>query len=235
LAVHRAISTQVSAWAAGGKVSAHSAQQEAKDWLGATWNNADRTLIEFRNGVEFDERTLLRLKASSVRMLQDFFRLVWPRFGSHVYETHEKLDSFLLGRVRVWVRVDLATRDSSGRLVVTDWKTNLPGTEEDARFQILVYALWASQRFGCEPTDVVLQVVNLRTGSIAKFDPTDVVLEDVLRRIKTEAKHLRGMSHRERFPPHPSVENCTACRHLTQCNEGEAAIQAANLVDLREL
>ena len=63
-------------------------------------------------------------------------------------------------------KIDLAYREA-GKIIIADWKIGNIGGGEDS-LQLLAYARWAVQKFGCRASDVELYRVYLGDG---KIDP----------------------------------------------------------------
>jgi hypothetical protein len=144
IAVHRSIAGQIERWAEGERMEFRKTQSEAEAWLAYVWKNASWRIIEVANGQQLDPKLLPKLIHTARSRIHTFFFAVWPQFGGHTYLLHETLRNFPLHRHRVWVKVDLCTRNSNGEIVITDWKTGRPPILQNDVLQMCVYALWAA-------------------------------------------------------------------------------------------
>lgn len=142
--------------------------------------------------------------------------------------------------LKVWANVDFAMRDRGG-VFVLDWKTGkeTPQAVEEARAQLVVYAMWACKNFHVPPERVRVQAVWLQGE--ARWCPDQVgrdEMEAVARRVREEAsaeealvmaqrnaegRVLRVYAGIEGFPPRPSSRGCLTCRFRELCPEGKEA------------
>jgi hypothetical protein len=135
----------------------------------------------------------------------------------------ERLDSFDLDGVPVWVVLDFALRTASGAEVY-DWKT---GEErpEDERTQMLCYALYLEAAHRTPPGSVTCHVVNVRTGTSRAFTPTREELagarEAMRRSIAEMRRRIRDPSENAAdmlaFPMTEDLAKCAACAYRRLC------------------
>ncbi len=218
--VHQAIATEISAWASGGRVSSARAETNAIRKLEEAWFHKDDRVVEVINGAQLPENLYERLAKSTRLRLRTFFRMLWPHFSKQTYVMHERLDSFDLDGIHILVQVDLATKTNTGEFVISDWKTGAILEPEMEDLQMGIYALWANVGLGQEPGKITTQVVNLRTGQIARrVADTDFLLR-VRAQVNTEMRLAAPPLRKARFEPKPSLEKCLACRFLRICPAG---------------
>src|SRR2546426_5419949 len=207
-AVHQAIATQMQRWRTGEPVSSDEAEDFANNFVSTLWRAKETRITEALNGMELVDSVYHEMQAAAHHQLRNFFKMIWPQYSAHSYVAHEYRDSFIVNRAKVWVQVDLATRDGEGTLVISDWKTGWLRHAESEAFQMAVYALWANQRYSLPLDCIRTQVVNLRTGQVVNGTPSDVLLSDTRARIEAEASELKRLDEPLRFPASPESQKC---------------------------
>lgn len=234
IAVHRAISGQIDNWRDGKDVSAFGAEEIGLEYLSRTFAQKNKTITEFANGVAVENETLSRMEDAVHLRIATFFKMFWPHLSKHQYVTHEKLDSFMLDDVRMWVQVDLATRDLNGEFLVSDWKTSQSRHVEADSHQMEVYALWANRKFEPDPARIRTQVINLRSGHVDRRSVSTEELEMIKTKLIEEAASISEALRDGNFPASPSLEKCVSCNILSTCTEGSSIVQGSRsrLVDL---
>jgi len=186
----------------------HGAQAAATEGLSAAFNNKRHELP----GEEVDSIT------STVKAhLQRFFRLLWPRFSSHRYISHEETTSFTVEDTTVWVKADLCTRAEDGKFVITDWKTRAPDVFENQTLQLRVYALWAWNEFEPEVDQIRSQLVFTSSGEVVSRSVSQSELETLVQRIKADSRVWNREFSRSNFPAQPGAEKCGQCLFLADC------------------
>lgn len=220
VAVHRSIADQIERWARGEPMDLRKAQLTAEGWLTYMWENAGRLIVEATNDQELDPVLLPKLTHAAKSRIHTFFLAVWPQFRGHTYLLHETLRSFLLHGCRVWIKVDLCTRNSNEETVITDWKTGQRSVLRGGVLQMSVYALWAADRFSEEPTDVYVQLANLKTGGVVPRKLSFRQLNRAIERVLADC-HKWSSGTIGDYTPEPDVRKCSSCRHLEMCLEGQ--------------
>jgi len=152
--------------------------------------------------------------------------MLWPHFSGQTYVMHERLDSFDLEGIRIRVQVDLATRSKGGEFVISDWKTGMELDPELTDLQMGIYALWASAGMGERLDEVITQVVNLRTGQLARRSPDTDLLARVGSQLGIEARETAPPLRKDLLKPLPALEKCLACRFLRKCPAGGREVSA---------
>lgn len=225
-AVHRSISQQINRWRAGDSPSMVEAQSAASDLICEFCNT--HTFPADHRDTAYDDDAEPRLQDSLSRAanahLQTFFQVVWPQFSSHQYIMHEVVDSFTVRDHTVWVRPDLCTRNTSGDLVVTDWKT-APVDQFEQSMQLLAYALWAHRKYEPDLNRIRAQRVHTGTGEFDRETVTQQRLDDLIEQIATDCEEWNSRSDRSQYPPDPETSKCLKCRYLDRCEPGQSVAQ----------
>ena len=219
-AVHEAIALEIGAWASGRPVSLQRAEKNAAEKIEEAWFRKEDRITEAMNGMQVSDGLYERLDRAARSRLRTFFRMLWPHFSGQTYVMHERLDSFDLEGIRIRVQVDLATRSKGGEFVISDWKTGMELDPELTDLQMGIYALWASAGMGERLDEVITQVVNLRTGQLARRSPDTDLLARVGSQLGIEAQETAPPLRKDFFKPLPALEKCLACRFLRRCPEG---------------
>lgn len=225
LAVHRAIAEGVERWRGKQVPDPRATTEAAETYIQNKWDSRERSIVEAVNGQLIDRNLVFILKRRARDSLRTFFRGVWPRFDSHEYVSHESLSSVDLRDVRVWVMVDLCTREPDGTLVVTDWKTGRGSPADEDALQLDAYAVWANERHEGSLEKIAVQFVNVRTASFSRRTPTQEALSRTMEIIRAEADSWMNSASRSSFRPIPEFEKCIACQYLQQCSYGQACVE----------
>lgn len=224
LAVHNSIQQEIDAWSHGRRIDVLRAERAGEAFVREVWSNAQSRILDVKNGVPLSSLSLEKVVFLTRLRIRDFVHLVWPRFRGHSYILHETTKSFGVGDVRVWVRVDLCTRDVDGRLVLTDWKTGTIGPQDVNGMQTGVYSLWAVESLHESPENILSQLVSLRT---CEFQQRWVSLDDLSRvraRILEEVHDWEQRLEKNDYPASPSPPRCLSCAFLRLCQEGQSAL-----------
>ena len=134
---------------------------------------------------------------------------------------------------RVSGRLDLAFPSNAGAVVV-DWKLGDPSGEGEDSLQLATYALWAAQRFGCEPLAVTVCKAYLVPAQIAFFTPMASTFANARSRILQDAERIavlhdygrRGVARA--FTPCTQRRICGLCPFQEICPEGRVAAHVGN-------
>jgi hypothetical protein len=225
IAVHKAIAEQIDSWRDGKEVSRTKAEDAALEHIWNTWSHKESRVTEIVNGISFDDLVYSRLTDSVYRRIGTFFKMFWPHISKHTYVTHEMLDSFLIPGARVLVQVDLATRDTNGEFLVSDWKTGSVYNAEEDSHQMDVYALWANKKYERTPSRIHTQVVNLRTGQVVRRNENSTSLKLVERGLIEEVRTVTETVGTGHINAQPSPEMCVSCNFLSICTEGSSCVK----------
>jgi hypothetical protein len=137
----------------------------------------------------------------------------------------DELDAWTFEGTKVWVAVDFAYTDADGRIHVLDWKT---GREREVdHTQVGIYALYAQQKWGAAPDQVVGSLVYLsrpggdRVSVGADAAALDACKEQMRRSIAAMRERLddasRNVATIGRFPQLPERASCARCAFRRPC------------------
>jgi PAS domain-containing protein len=137
----------------------------------------------------------------------------------------EELESFLVGDVKVWVKLDLAVRRPDGGIVIVDWKTGSAHREEDIALQLGIYGLYGTRLWGVPPDRIRGFDVNLRDGATHQHPIDGDRLSEVSDYIQTSAQQMRALlddvaenrASAEKFPLTEDLSLCRRCRFRRAC------------------
>ncbi len=135
----------------------------------------------------------------------------------------EKLGSFDVDGVKVWVQLDCAFHIQQG-LQVIDWKTGRADLDA-TRAQLALYSWYASQTWQLEPENIFPQEVNLRTGEIIAHQFTQSDFDQLRQTISTSVAAMRALlddaeqnlATEENFPMSESDAPCHTCAFRRIC------------------
>lgn len=135
----------------------------------------------------------------------------------------EKLASFTVDDVKVYVQIDCAHRRSDDIRVI-DWKTGRSAAEE-TRSQLTLYAWFASQNWNKTPQHIEAGEYNLRDGAWQSFRFEVGDFEAQRARILESAASMRALlddaernlASEPKFPLAETEEPCRACPFRRVC------------------
>jgi CRISPR/Cas system-associated exonuclease Cas4 (RecB family) len=138
--------------------------------------------------------------------------------------TVDELDAWDFEGTKIWVAIDFAYRDGDGRIHVLDWKTGREREVDHA--QVGVYALYARERWGAAPDEVVGGLVYLGAGARrvdVALDPAAV--EEVRRQMRGSIAAMkarlddpaRNAASEARFPRIDDRGACARCPFRRPC------------------
>ena len=148
-----------------------------------------------------------------------------------VLHTEEQF-SVKIGPTNLVGRVDRVDRVPGGAVVITDYKTGRPRSQEDAdeSLQLSIYALAAREKWGYQAERLVFH--NLDGNSLVSTERSHAQIEEA----KLKVEEIAGKIAAGRFDPKPGMQ-CTWCAYRVLCPKTEkripdfvavAAIESAN-------
>ncbi len=136
----------------------------------------------------------------------------------------DELDSWSFEGTKIWVALDFAFRDQEGRTQILDWKT---GKERHVdQTQLGIYALYAQQKWGVLPEQIVGGLVYLAAGAEpASVNGGALALGQCEQEMRQSIGTMRGVlenpaenrAHMEAFPQRENREACKRCAFRRPC------------------
>lgn len=135
----------------------------------------------------------------------------------------EKLGSFDVDGIKVWVQLDCAFR-AEDEIRIVDWKTGKTDAEA-TRLQLALYAWYASRHWAAEPGQVSPNEFNLGTGEWVGHRFTADDFKPIHERIVTSASAMRALlddaannrASEENFALSESDKPCRKCPFRRVC------------------
>ncbi|MFY9645646.1 MAG: ATP-dependent DNA helicase [Terriglobales bacterium] len=155
-----------------------------------------------------------------IEQLQQFFESARHSPAPDVIETESKFE-LQVGSAKVAGRVDRLDRTGPDTVVIVDYKTGKPKSQEDAdeSLQLSLYALAARDVMGKRAESLIFH--NLENNTPVSTQRNDAQLEEArLRVLKVAAKIAR-----REFPPKPNY-NCAFCPYRNLCPATERVVAA---------
>lgn len=127
-------------------------------------------------------------------------------------------------------QVDFAHISDQGHVTIVDWKSGADMGEGDESLQLAVYALWAREKFGCEPDTLTIQKSFLGSDDLVTYPLTDRKLASARLAILQDAEsfvrmHSYGADGAvEAFTPCVQEAVCRRCPFVTVCREGKEGL-----------
>jgi len=226
ISVHEAISEQIGGWARGEEVDSKEAEKRSEEYIQRVWNDKETRIIEVLNGINIEPERIQGIIRTSQKRIATFFRMIWPIFRNHRYILHEQNRSFRIDGSVVWIRVDLCTREPRGSFVITDWKTGQSANYRTEPTQLNTYALWANISRREPISNILVQMVNLRTGEFSRKRFKDQLqLAETSEKVCTESENWSKMKSIDDYIPRPFIKSCRSCFFLRICSDGQAVVK----------
>ncbi len=144
----------------------------------------------------------------------------------------EEMSTFELFDTKIFAIPDFAFLDPSGEpepvVRIVDWKTGRPSDAD--RFQLEVYAFYARERWGVDPSRTKPVDVYLESGELAEVEVNEASLEETLARIEMSLSEMkavhfdadRSKGDPEDFPmvPEGDARECGTCNYRELCGRG---------------
>jgi CRISPR/Cas system-associated exonuclease Cas4 (RecB family) len=138
----------------------------------------------------------------------------------------EELNNWSFEGCPVWVKIDLAYREDSGRIHVLDWKTGKRMRDDDP-IQLLGYATYVNDRWNATKDELSVREVYLRQGEEkpcqlddAKFSHAkDTILESIRGMLGALGDPTRNVAIEDDFPTAPDTLKCERCFFRRICPE----------------
>ena len=225
VAIHSSIQVEMDKWSKGILVSPRESIERATEFVERIWNNRNDQIIEVINGFTPNESYLDVTKVNVTRKLQRFYCSLWPRFSKYKHLFHERLEKFVVGKFNVYVKVDLACKNSEGDLYIIDWKTGSSTIESNQKIQLATYTLWALLELKEDISSIRPTIVNLDTGRVTTFQPTVQDIDFVRNLIQDDYDLVKLYDKGSNYPTFPELAKCTSCSYLNLCEEGRSLMR----------
>lgn len=144
----------------------------------------------------------------------------------------EQLESFELGGVKVWVKMDAAYRSLNGRVTILDWKTGKLDPDPDP-IQLTCYAIYAMQKWNVPADQVDTIEYNLAENDYVFRPINAAVIEEIRARILASMEGMKRMLvgppmdnvalPESAFPVASEASACRRCVFLKVCADSPAA------------
>jgi RecB family exonuclease len=150
-------------------------------------------------------------EAQGVQQLQDFLAACRRTTAPEVLHTEEFFEVRIGGTVVIG-RIDRIDKLPDGRVVITDYKTGKPQSQEDAdeSLQLSIYALAARERWGYRADH--LAFYNLEENTSVITGRTDIQLQEARLKVASVAENIAA----GRFDAKPSF-SCRFCAYRSLC------------------
>jgi hypothetical protein len=212
----------------------------------ASWRESEAgpegfRLFEHEYGSPVDQEDKRLVVNTVMRSLRAFFRSDTLRealaVGRERWLTVEDLVSFEVGEATVLLRMDLAYRAPSGKVVIVDWKTGR-GEGRFSEVQLAGYALYAArQGWVEEPEEIETELAYLAIPRYVRRRVDRKKLEAARAFIEKSARNMKALlvdplvnlARMEDFPMVDRPRLCRRCNYRRLCfpRPAEEALAAA--------
>ena len=148
--------------------------------------------------------------------------------GRTRWRSIEELETYIVGDVMNYVKIDLAFDRDKSEVVLVDWKTGKK--YPDDRRQMASYALYACKEWGFAPEKVRLALVYLALGETDEWTVEAQEMMDMRETIYQSANGMRDLlddpveneASIENFPKTDNMNACRRCRFQEICYDKAA-------------
>lgn len=138
----------------------------------------------------------------------------------------DKLDTFEIDGVKIWVAPDFAYEKEDGTLEIIDWKTGAP--RESDRQQVFGYAMFAESKWKVPRPKIRGALAYLSSGDLDRFAIDDVSIEAFLREARESIGRMRSFlqpddpttAREENFRRTDDIGECHRCPFRAECWTG---------------
>ena len=219
VAVHRSIAKQMDNWALGKSPDFDIALNDALYYLNYIWSKQDQLIIEAINGKKLKLSFYSQMVRSTRHNIRILRQQIWPRFDCHQHAIHEQSKTFSIEEQPVTVKIDLVTIAPDKTLFITDWKTGSIPPLGANTLQLNVYALWAQYQYKIDRNNIIVQLVNLKTGEVEQKKPNSRNLRETIAQIIFESEKWKD-TNEQNFQLKPDNDKCLACKFFPICEAG---------------
>ncbi len=161
-------------------------------------------------------------RQQGVEQLGEFFAASHRTPAPEVLHTEEFFD-VKVGETTVVGRIDRMDKLPDGRIVITDYKTGKPQSQEDAdaSLQLSIYAVAAREKWNYRAEHLVFY--NLEENSAVITRRGELELQGAQARIAEVAANIAA----GKFDPKPSFGVCRLCAYRSLCPATEKRLSAA--------
>lgn len=217
--IHSAIRNQITQHCVGRPMSLEAARNFLKMEFKKIYENQAAYLSEAHNGLPLEENILKAQEEDAQLQIERFFSIIWHNYEQLPVVTQERLEHFFLGDIKVWVQPDFVTKNSAGKLMISDWKTGLDKhVDAETDLQLSVYILWASLHFNIAVAEIGAELVYLKTAQSFPTRRTLSQINELKDYIGNEAAKMLAAKDRSEFLPRPRFNLCKGCNFATICS-----------------
>jgi DNA helicase-2/ATP-dependent DNA helicase PcrA len=146
-----------------------------------------------------------------IEQLREFLARCRREPVPQVLHTEERFE-MQIGKAKVVGRIDRIDQLGNGRVLITDYKTGRPRSQEDAdrSLQLSIYALAAREKWGYHADQIVFY--NLEENSSVVTRRSESQLQDCKREVEEVARKIAA----EEFDAKPGFY-CTFCAYRSLC------------------
>lgn len=217
--VHDSVENLIQQYRLGRPLKVAPAQEQYTGLVDRYKQMARETVTEAYNGLAVQEKYFNLVLEDGRKQIANFVKIVWPNLADLEYLSHEQFENFVIGGVKVNVKVDYVTKSPDGKIVVTDWKTGEERREEN-ELQMAVYGMWASSKYDVRLDRVMLELAYLRTGDSRPVKLDEEIVAFAKEAILAGSAEVLAADRFEDFPTNPARDRCIACPFARVCPDG---------------
>ena len=222
--IHKAIEFQINQHYVGREVSEESAKSLFIHELDKIRKRPEDHIVETKNRLVIEDSKFDEMQEDGLEQLDNFFKIIWPIYKKLEYLKHERVDSFYIDGIKVWVKADLVTKTNDGTVVITDWKTGKEWGDIGESPQMSTYVLWAMDYYNLPLEKIKAEIAYLRTNKIVTVEKSEEQLEKIRNMIKLKSLEMLDVSSLGDLPPDPIESKCKVCNFLTICEDGKSVV-----------
>ncbi len=137
-------------------------------------------------------------------------------------------DSFKIGEIPIWAKIDFAFQEPSGTVHIIDWKSSVNRTNFDP-FQLKVYGLYAQKNWVSKTVPIKLSFYNVSNDRIQQEDFNRDDHTSCLKKIRLDIARMQKLlvnksdntGREEDFVKTDNKSSCRYCRYRRVCLSDE--------------
>lgn len=189
-------------------------------------------LLEHERDLDVPDATWKALAERAKDCVRSFFRSPYYDIARTLppdaWMTVERLESFDVEGIPLWVVLDFAFRRRDGNLTILDWKTGRRPRGAQDRLQLHTYALYAQRVLETPPEHLFCCAYYLLPGTGEEQRVREEDLEETVASIVASAATMRenlddperNLASIERFPRTDDTRPCQTCAYFEPCWDG---------------
>lgn len=186
-----------------------------------TKHNQKRYIIEAFNGENYSEEDIIKIGEEAKRQVKIFFNEYFDSLKNLEIIEVEDYTYFVIDGYKFYVKPDLVTKSTDGRLYITDWKTDSRYKDAVDPYQMNRYILWALNEGHSDLENLRAEFIFLDKGKSVDYKVSKEDLDKFKIEIVTNSKilyeEIDSRNDKKDFKKCEKKEICISCGFNQYC------------------